>query len=155
MRLRLRTSSIFQLIAKGSATAGPNRSASADGAPGGTTNCIRRKNVPPVGSEEYWCELSMFAPASARKRATAATIPTRSGQVTTSRIVTACSRAASLVCVSLTKAGVGVCLESGGGVEGLGFVGLFPGEVGVFAAEVAVGGGLLVDRAVELEFFAE
>ena len=48
-----------------------------------------------------------------------------------------------------------VVLESCGGLEGLCFVGVFPGEVGVFAAEVAVGGGCLVDWAVELEFFAE
>src|SRR5262249_37173832 len=36
-----------------------------------------------------------------------------------------------------------------------GLVGALPGEVVVLAAEVAVGGGLLVDRAVELQRLAE
>lgn len=48
---------------------------------------MRRKNVPPSGSLEYWPELTMFAPASARKLDTAATIPGRSGQETTSRVI--------------------------------------------------------------------
>ena len=37
----------------------------------------------------------------------------------------------------------------------VGLVGLLPGEVVVLAAEVAVGGGLLVDRAVQVEVVAE
>ena len=41
--------------------------------------------MPPSGSVEYWSEATMFAPASARKLATAATIPCRSGQETRSR----------------------------------------------------------------------
>ena len=38
-------------------------------------NSMRMKNVPPSGSVEYWSELRMFAPVSARKPETAATIP--------------------------------------------------------------------------------
>ncbi len=43
--------------------------------------------MPPAGSVEYWSERVMFAPASKRKRETAATMPGRSGQETSSRIV--------------------------------------------------------------------
>src|SRR5882757_2914896 len=39
----------------------------------------------------------------------------------------------------------------GGLLERQGFVGSFPGEFGLLAAEVAVGRGLLVDRAQEVE----
>src|SRR5215207_3352588 len=46
-------------------------------------------------------------------------------------------------------------LGAGGAAEGVGSVGLLPGEVVVLAAEVAVGGGLLEDRAVEVEVLAE
>src|SRR5581483_3386544 len=45
--------------------------------------------------------------------------------------------------------------QSGGGAEGIGLIGPLPGEVVVVATEVAVGGGLLVDRPVELEVLAE
>jgi hypothetical protein len=51
-------------------------------------NSIRRKNVPPAGSLEYWSERTMFAPAAARKVETALMIPGRSGQVMTSRLLT-------------------------------------------------------------------
>src|SRR5690349_15653065 len=47
--------------------------------------------------------------------------------------------------------GLGAC----GVAEGVGAVRLLPGEVIVGAAEVAVGGGLLEDRAVEVEVLAE
>src|SRR5215207_2041015 len=46
-------------------------------------------------------------------------------------------------------------LGAGGGAQCVGSVGLLPGEVVVLAAEVAVGGGLLEDRAVEVEVLAE
>ena len=46
-------------------------------------------------------------------------------------------------------------LEARGVSQGLGAVGALPGEVVVGAAEVAVGGGLLEDRAVEVEVLAE
>jgi hypothetical protein len=51
-------------------------------------NSIRRKNVPPTGSLEYWSERTMFAPAAARKVETALMMPGRSGQVMTSRELT-------------------------------------------------------------------
>src|SRR3954465_6358027 len=43
------------------------------------------KNSPPPGSVECWSEVMMFAPESARKPATAATIPWRSGHVISRR----------------------------------------------------------------------
>src|SRR6185437_3280493 len=46
-------------------------------------------------------------------------------------------------------------LDAGGGLQGLGAVGALPGEVGELAAEVAVGRGLLEDRAVQVEVLAE
>src|ERR1700710_1260324 len=49
----------------------------------------------------------------------------------------------------------GCGLPAGGGLQGLGAVGALPGELGLLAAEVAVGGGLLEDRAVEVEVLAE
>src|SRR5204862_7642020 len=45
--------------------------------------------------------------------------------------------------------------EPGGRLQRGGLVGALPREVVVVAAEVAVGGGLLVDRAVQLELLAE
>ena len=45
--------------------------------------------------------------------------------------------------------------QPGGGAQRVGLVGALPREVVVLAAEVAVGGGLLVDRAVQLEVLAE
>ena len=45
--------------------------------------------------------------------------------------------------------------DAGGVGQRGGLVGLLPGEVVVVAAEVAVGGGLLVDRAVQVELLAE
>src|SRR5687767_6359932 len=42
-------------------------------------------------------------------------------------------------------------LQPGGGAQGGGLVRLLPGEVVVLAAEVPVGGGLLVDRPVQVE----
>ena len=45
--------------------------------------------------------------------------------------------------------------EAGGLAQRVGLVGLLPREVVVLAAEVAVGGGLLVDRPVEVEVLAE
>ena len=42
-------------------------------------------------------------------------------------------------------------LEAGGGAQRVGPVGALPGEVVVLAAEVAVGGGLLEDRPVQVE----
>src|SRR6267143_5285019 len=45
----------------------------------------------------------------------------------------------------------GLALEAGGAAEGVGPVGPLPGELGLAAAEVAVGGGLLVDRAQEVQ----
>src|SRR3954451_4302254 len=48
-------------------------------------NSMRMKNSPPSGSVECWSELMMFAPEAARKPATAATIPCRSGQLISSR----------------------------------------------------------------------
>src|SRR3954452_1947627 len=51
---------------------------------------------------------------------------------------------------------LGCCgLEPSGAPQGLGAVGALPGEVLVAAAEVAVGGGLLEDRAVEVQVLAE
>src|SRR5690349_14422695 len=41
--------------------------------------------------------------------------------------------------------------QAGGGAQGVGAVGALPGEIRVVAAEVAVRGGLLVDRAVQGE----
>src|SRR3954468_18345644 len=52
-------------------------------------NSMRMKNSPPSGSVECWSELMMFAPEAARKPATAATIPWRSGQLISSRPRTA------------------------------------------------------------------
>ena len=46
-------------------------------------------------------------------------------------------------------------LEPGGVAQRGGLVGALPREVVVVAAEVAVGGGLLVDRPVQLELLAE
>src|SRR5215217_9003342 len=46
-------------------------------------------------------------------------------------------------------------LDAGCAGQGLGLVGALPGEVRVLAAEVAVGGGLLVDRAVQVQVVAE
>src|SRR6476659_15378 len=45
--------------------------------------------------------------------------------------------------------------EPGRGAQGVGAVGDLPREVRILAAEVAVGGGLLVDRPVQLEVLAE
>ena len=64
----------------GSATFSPNCSPSPSRLSGASANSIRRKNVPPSGSVEYWSERTMFAPDSYRKRETLATIPGRSGQ---------------------------------------------------------------------------
>src|SRR5215217_2921360 len=51
----------------------------------------------------------------------------------------------------------GLCggAETGGGAQRVRLVGLLPREVVVVAAEMAVGGRLLVDRAVQLEVLAE
>ena len=46
-------------------------------------------------------------------------------------------------------------LDAGGGFSGVGLVGALPREVLVLAAEVAVGGGLLVDRPVQVQLLAE
>ena len=48
---------------------------------------VRRKNLPPIASEEYWWEETMFAPRSNRNVETAATIPGRSAQPISSRAV--------------------------------------------------------------------
>ena len=48
---------------------------------------MRMKNLPPVGSEEYWWEETMFAPRSNRKPDTAATMPGRSAQPISRRAV--------------------------------------------------------------------
>src|SRR5712671_6626697 len=45
--------------------------------------------------------------------------------------------------------------DARGGAEGVGAVGALPGEVLELAAEVAVGGGLLEDRPVQVEVLAE
>src|SRR6185437_772886 len=45
--------------------------------------------------------------------------------------------------------------QAGGGAQGVGAVCALPGEIGVVTAEVAVRGGLLVDRAVQGELLAE
>src|SRR5215831_16256031 len=55
---------------------------------------------------------------------------------------------------ALAVAGGGEVLL-GGGLEGLGLVGLLPRELGVLAAEVTVGGRLLVDGAQEVELLDE
>ena len=49
----------------------------------------------------------------------------------------------------------GALAEPGGLAQGVGLAGLLPGEVVVLAAEVAVGGGLLVDRPVQVQLLAE
>ena len=46
-----------------------------------------QEELPPVGSEEYWCEDTTFAPRSNRKPDTAATMPGRSAQPISSRAV--------------------------------------------------------------------
>src|SRR4029077_10115588 len=46
-------------------------------------------------------------------------------------------------------------LGAGRGLQGLGAVGALPGELRLLAAEVAVGRGLLEDRAVQVEVLAE
>jgi hypothetical protein len=71
----------------GSATASPNRSAKPSRSTVPSVNSMRRKNVPPSGSVEYWAERTMFAPALNTKRETAATIPGPSGHEITSRSV--------------------------------------------------------------------
>src|SRR3954454_6109459 len=58
---------------------------SARRSPCSSVNSMRMKNSPPSGSVECWSELMMFAPEAARKPATAATIPWRSGQVISRR----------------------------------------------------------------------
>src|SRR5207248_8816779 len=45
--------------------------------------------------------------------------------------------------------------ESGGSAQGLHLVDALPGEVVLVAAEMAVGSGLLVDRAVQFELLAK
>ena len=46
------------------------------------------KNVPPgSGSDEYWSERAMFAPASRRNPDTAATMPGRSSQRISRRLI--------------------------------------------------------------------
>ena len=62
-----------------------NARPSAARSPCSSVNSIRMKNSPPSGSVECWSELMMFAPEAARKPATAATIPWRSGQVMSRR----------------------------------------------------------------------
>src|SRR3989442_8562041 len=47
------------------------------------------------------------------------------------------------------------CSEAGGRAQRRRAVRALPGEVVVFASEMAVGGGLLVDRPVQLELLAE
>src|ERR1700747_974617 len=69
----------------GSAAFSPNCSARPSRRSGASANSMRRKNVPPSGSVEYWSERTMFAPFSYRKRETPATIPGRSGQEISSR----------------------------------------------------------------------
>ncbi len=54
---------------------------------------------------------------------------------------------------SLTSGGS--CLSLGGALQGLGPVDALPGEGVALAAEVAVGGGLTEDRAVQVEVLAE
>ena len=65
--------------------------------------------------------------------------------------------AASLIAqVALRAGGLRAALaQSGALTQRGGLVGLLPGEVVVLAAEVAVGGGLLVDRPVQVEVLAE
>jgi len=74
-----------QSIEKPSATSAAKASPKESRAPspagsGGRKNSVRRKKRPPLGSEEYCCEETMFAPRANRKPYTAATIPGRSGQ---------------------------------------------------------------------------
>src|SRR3954447_21103534 len=68
-----------------SATSSWNARPSAPRSPCSRLNSIRMKNSPPSGSVECWSELMMFAPEAARKPATAATMPWRSGQVISRR----------------------------------------------------------------------
>src|SRR4051794_18362653 len=60
--------------------------------PSSRWNSIRMKNSPPSGSVECWSELMMLAPEAARKPATAATMPWRSGQVMSSLAFTRAGR---------------------------------------------------------------
>src|SRR5712691_12761924 len=55
------------------------------------------------------------------------------------------------VALSCSGGARGRSLEAGGGAEGIGAVGPFPGELGLAAAEMAVGGGLLIDGAEEVQ----
>src|SRR5262249_55272828 len=50
-------------------------------------NSIRMKNVPPCAFVVCWSECTMFAPACARKREVAATMPGRSGQEIVRRVI--------------------------------------------------------------------
>ena len=54
-------------------------------------------------------------------------------------------------CGARRRPGSGRTAEAGGSAERVGLVGLLPGEVAVVAAEVAVRGGLRVDRAAQVE----
>ena len=49
------------------------------------TSSVRMKKRPPLGSDEYWWDETMFAPCSNRNLETAATIPGRSAQPISSR----------------------------------------------------------------------
>ena len=58
---------------------------------------IRRKNVPPSGSVEYWSDWWMLAPCACRKPDTAATIPGRSSHLTSRRPVSKTGSTANLL----------------------------------------------------------
>src|SRR5712691_11332504 len=105
-------------------------------------NSVRMKKVPPPCSVECWSEWMMFAPRSNRKCDTAATTPGLSGQEMRRRPTSSFTLLAA-------RGGCG----SYGGFELVGVLGPFPRDVEVRATEVPVGGGLLEDRAAQVQRF--
>src|SRR4051812_1411993 len=85
MRLGRSASVNRQSMSRRSPTSCANARPSEPSSPCSSVNSIRMKNSPPSGSVECWSDEMMFAPEAARKPATAATMPCRSGQVISRR----------------------------------------------------------------------
>src|SRR5438445_7690101 len=94
----------------------------------------------------------MFAPRSNRKCDTAASTPGRSGQEIRRRPMSSVMAAMQPLRGDQASAGGGSG-GSYGGFQAISHFGAFPRDVEVGAAEVTVGGGLLKDRAAQVERF--
>src|SRR3954447_25592303 len=124
---------------------------SAGRSPCSSVNSIRMKNSPPSGSVECWSEVMMLAPDAARKPATAATMPWRSGQVMNRRPFTrrAASRSVALLELLPRAAPARVVAPERGVLVDAALLDhrhLVAGRL----AGLAVGGRLVVERAARV-----